>query len=187
MKAIRTLALVALTALAVPAMAQQFYFGAGLGRGNLNVSGTDLTGLSNAQVDDTDTTWTVRGGWRFHPNFAVEAGYYEFGKYAFTGRAGALDVSGDAKAESYSLSLVGIAPLGERFDLYGRVGYAHSKFKFSANGPINSKYAADTQEEATYGIGGRWHFTRNVSLFAEWMKNDKIKIDNYVGGIDFRF
>ena len=48
-------------------------------------------------------------------------------------------------------------------------------------------FAADTQEEATYGVGARWHFARNWSLFAEWMKNDKIKIDNYLGGIDFRF
>ena len=24
-------------------------------------------------------------------------------------------------------------------------------------------------------------------LFAEWMKNDKLKVDSYMGGIDFRF
>jgi len=187
MKVISTLAFVAVATIAAPAMAQQGYMGVGIGRGNLNVSGTDLTGLSNATVKDTDTSWSFRAGWRVHPNFAVEAGYTEFGTYEFSGRAGPLAVNGDAKAESYSLSLVGIAPLGEAFDVYGRVGYAHSKFKFSANAAIASAFSADTQEEATYGVGGRWHFNRNWSLFAEWMKNDKIKIDNYLAGVDFRF
>jgi len=175
---------------AVPAFAQfapSAYIGAGIGRGNLNINATEFTGLSNATVGDTDTSWTVRAGWRFHPYMALEAGYYEFGTYDFRGNAGAVTVTGDAKVESYSLSLVGILPMGEHFEGYGRIGYAHTKAKFSANTAISSAFAADTQNEATYGIGARWHFARNWSLFAEWMKNDKIKIDNYMGGIDFRF
>jgi OmpA-OmpF porin, OOP family len=190
-KTLSILAVVATTA-AVPAFAQMFapgagYIGAGIGRGNLNINGTEFTGLNNATVGDTDTSWTVRGGWRFHPYMAVEVGYYEFGTYDFRGTAGPITVTGDAKVESYSLSLVGILPLGEQFEGYGRIGYAHTKAKFSANAAIASAFAADTQEEATYGIGARWHFTRNWSLFAEWMKNDKIKIDNYLAGIDLRF
>ena len=163
------------------------YIGAGLGRGNLNVNGTELTGINNAQVGDSSTTWAIRAGWRFHPYFAVEAGYYELGEYDFSGSVGNVGVNGEARAESYSLSLVGILPLSEQFEAYGRVGFAHSKFKFSANAAIASAFARDTQEEATYGVGARWHFARNWSLFGEWMKNDKIRIDNYMGGIDFRF
>jgi opacity protein-like surface antigen len=187
MKAFAALALLTAT-VAVPAMAQtNWYAGVGVGRGNLNVSGTDLTGLGNAQVEDNGTVWGLDLGYRFHPNFALEAGYYDLGKYDFSGRAGAVNVTGNAKLESYSISLVATAPLGEQFDLYGRVGYAHSKFKFSATGPINSAFAADTQDEATYGIGGHWWFNRQVGLYAEWMKNDKTELDNYMAGIRFRF
>jgi len=190
MKSLTILAFVAAT-VAAPALAQPFapswYAGAGFGRGNLNINGTDLTGLNNATVEDNGTTWGVNLGWRFHPNFAVEGGYYDLGKYDFAGRAGIVNVTGDAKVESYSLSLVAIAPLSPQFDMYGRIGYAHSKFKFAANGPINSAFAADTQEEATYAIGGHWWFTRQVGLYAEWMKNDKTEIDNYMAGIRFRF
>jgi len=28
---------------------------------------------------------------------------------------------------------------------------------------------------------------KNVGLFVEWMKNDKIEVDSYLAGIDFRF
>jgi hypothetical protein len=50
--------------------------------------------------------------------------------------------------------------------------------------PVNEK---DHQNEATYGIGGRWTFVPQWALFAEWMKNDKIKVDSYLIGIDFKF
>lgn len=175
---------------AAPAFAQQqapsWYVGFGAGVGNLGMSGQDLTGLSNAQIDDTDTTYTVRGGYRFHPNLAVEVGYYDLGTYAFSNNDGAVPVTGSAKAKSYGVSLVGIAPMG-RFDLYGRLGWEESEIKANANTTLFTASASDRQSGATYGIGGRWNMSRNVGFFVEWMKNDKIEVDSYLAGIDFRF
>jgi hypothetical protein len=50
--------------------------------------------------------------------------------------------------------------------------------------PFNSK---DKENEATYGVGARWNVNRNLGVFAEWMKNDKIEVDGYVIGVDFKF
>ena len=50
---------------AAPALAQSWYLGAGAGRGNLDATGEDLTGLPNAQLKDTGTTYTARLGYRF--------------------------------------------------------------------------------------------------------------------------
>jgi OOP family OmpA-OmpF porin len=190
MKKFAMAALAAATLSAAPAFAQQvqqpWYVGVGAGVGNLNMSGQDLTGLSNARLDDTDTTYTIRGGYRFHPNFAVEVGYYDLGKYDFGGSIGTTSVTGSAKAKSYGISLVGIAPIGQ-FDLYGRLGYAESELKANAGTNLVSANAIDRQGEATYGVGARWNFTKEVGFFAEWMKNDKIKVDSYMAGIDFRF
>jgi OOP family OmpA-OmpF porin len=172
---------------AAPAFAQSWYLGGGVGRGNLNMSGQDLTGLSNASVDDTDTTYTVRGGYRFNPYFAVELGYYDLGNYGFNGKIGNTEINGSAKAKSYGVSAVGILPFGEQFDLYGRLGWAESELKASANTTLATATASDRQGEATYGVGGRWNFNKNVGVFAEWMKNDKIKVDSYMAGVDFRF
>jgi OmpA-OmpF porin, OOP family len=164
-----------------------FYFGGAIGGGHLNRSGNDLTGLSNASVDTSDTAWTVRAGWRFMPWLAVELGYYDLGKYNFSGtQRPNIPVNGTAKATSTGLSLVGILPI-DAFDIYGRIGYAHSQLKLDANTPNFSSGKDDSQDEATYGVGGRWTFTRNWAVFAEWMKNDKIRVDGYVLGIDFRF
>jgi OOP family OmpA-OmpF porin len=196
MNVLRNALLVAATLAAAPALAQPmpfsspWYFGVGIGQGHLNKNGTDLTGINNAQVDDTETTYTLRAGWRFHPFLALELGYYDLGKYSFHGRpfGTTLDIDGQAKAKSVGLSLVGIVPI-QQFDVYGRIGYARSELKLNASAtlaptPVNQK---DKQNEATYGVGAHWNFYPQWGVFAEWMKNDKIDVDSYLIGVDFRF
>jgi OOP family OmpA-OmpF porin len=165
-----------------------WYFGVGVGGGNLKRSGGDLTGLNNAQVDDNDTTYTVRGGWRFSPFGALEIGYYDLGRYHFSGTVlgSAIPVDGSARAQSVGVSLVGILPINN-FDIYGRIGYAHSELKFNANTELFTGNRNERQDEATYGAGVRWTFARHWAVFGEWMKNDRIRVDSYLGGIDFRF
>jgi OOP family OmpA-OmpF porin len=180
------IAAVAATLSALPAAAQ-WYAGAGIGRGNLGVSGTDLTGLTNATVEDGATVWGLNMGYRFHPNFALEAGYYDLGKYDFAGRAGAVSVTGDAKVESYSISLVAIAPLAEHFDIYGRVGYAHSKFKFAASDRSTAPSPRTRRTKRPMRWAATGGSTSKVASYAEWMKNDKTEIDNYMAGVTFRF
>lgn len=173
---------------AAPAFAQSWYFGAGVGSGNLDATGQDLTGLPNAQVKDNATTYTARLGYRFNPYLAVEGGYYDLGKYEFSGGSGASVVTGSAKAKSFGLSAVGIAPLGNNFELYGRIGIEESEIKVNANlGSLATGNASTKDTGATYGVGARWMFTPNFGLFAEWMRNDKIEVDSYLGGVDFRF
>jgi len=84
------------------------------------------------------------------------------------------------------MSLVGIIPLST-VDIYGRIGWAHSRLKFDANTDLFNRNQNDRQNEATYGAGVRWTFARNWAVFGEWIKNDKIRIDSYVGGVDYRF
>jgi len=196
MKAFRNLILASAIA-ATPAFAQwqssftpSWYLGAGAGQGHLGTSGTDLTGLNNAQVQTNETTYTVRTGVRLTPYAAVELGYYDLGKYSFHGTAigTTLNIDGQAKAKSVGLSLVGIVPM-DAFELYGRVGFARSELKVNASAtlaptPVNTK---DKQNEATYGVGARWMFVPNWGVFAEWMKNDKIDVDSYLIGIDYKF
>ncbi len=191
MKKLATILTLAAGLAAAPAFAQQstlpsWYIGGGFGVGNLGLSGQDLTGLTNASVDDSDTTYTLRGGWRFHPNFAVELGYYDLGQYAFSGTSGPVSVSGSAKAKSYGISLVAIAPV-DQFDFYARIGWEESEIKVNANTANLTGNVNDRDSGATYGVGARWNMTRNWGLFAEWMKNDEIEVDSYLIGVDFRF
>jgi len=198
MKVFRNALLAAAVLAAVPAMAQYgrpmsyapFYFGVGAGQGNLNRDAGDLTGLNNGILDDTATTYTLRWGWRFNPYGAIELAYYDLGKYTFAGDVPLTNVriNGEIKAKAFGISYVAILPMN-RFDLYGRIGYVNSELK--ANVHATNVLAAldqkDHQGGATYGVGGRWEFVPHWALFGEWMKNDKIKVDSYLVGIDFKF
>jgi len=199
MKSIRNVLLAAAVLAALPAMAQYrsssmsyspFYFGVGAGQGNLNRDAGDLTGLTNGILDDSATTYTIRGGWRFSPYMALELGYYDLGKYTFSGTVPATTVriNGEIKAKAYAISFVGILPMNQ-FDLYGRIGYANSELKANVHATtvLASLDEKDHQGGATYGVGGRWEFVPHWALFGEWMKNDKIKVDSYLVGIDFKF
>jgi opacity protein-like surface antigen len=190
MKKLAIIAALAACTLAAPALAQvppHWYVGAGAGVGKLNISGTDLTGLNNAQVDDSEVVYTVRGGWRFHPFMGIELGYYDLGKFAFHG-SGVGAVDGTARAKSVGLSFVAFLPINP-LDVYARVGIASSELKVNASTAIvgTPANAKDKQTEATYGVGMKWYFARDVAVFAEWMKNDKIQVDSYQFGIDFKF
>jgi len=45
----------------------------------------------------------------------------------------------------------------------------------------------ERQDEATYALGARWTFVPHWGVFGEWVKNDRIRVDAFMGGIDFRF
>lgn len=153
--------------------------------GVLHKSGGDLSGLDNAQLDNNDTSYTVRGGYRFSPYGAVELGYSDFGRYHFSSDAD--QISGSGRTTSADLSLVGIIPY-QQFDFYGRLGWAHSKLSVNANGPLPATANQnERQDELAHGLGVRWWFSPQWGAFAEWQKNDRIRIDSYVAGVDFRF
>ena len=198
MKALRTTLFAAALLAALPAFAQYgrpmayapFYFGAGVGQGNLNRDAGDLTGLANGNLDDTSTTYTVRGGYRFNPFLAIELSYYDLGKYTFAGDipGSSVRINGEIKAKAFGASVVGIVPL-DMLELYGRIGYVNSEMKANihATNVLASLDEKDHEGGMTYGAGLRWEFVPRIAVFAEWMKNDKIKVDSYLIGIDFKF
>jgi len=184
-------------AAALPAFAQQpaymspWYIGVGVGQGQLNTDSNAFNKVNNISVGSRETTYTVRGGWRFAPWAAIELAYYDLGKYDFHARpAGTtVDIDGEAKAKSWGVSFVGILPI-QQFDLYGRIGWVSTKTEVNASNnltvgsPLNR---SDKRSEATYGVGGRWNFLPQWGVFAEWMKNDNVSVDSYLIGIDYRF
>jgi OmpA-OmpF porin, OOP family len=200
MKMLRNALLAAAAAATFPAAAQfmppppgpylPFYIGAGIGQGTLDTNSNAFNDLNGVSVGSKETTYTVRAGWRFNPYFAVELAYYDLGKYDFHARpAGTTaDIDGSVKVKSYGAALVGILPI-DQFDLYGRIGWVRTKSEAQANSNLSAFPAngSNYKSDANYGVGGRWNFTPQWGLFAEWTKNDNVKVDSYLIGIDWRF
>jgi OmpA-OmpF porin, OOP family len=104
------------------------------------------------RAGDTDTSIRLLGGHQFNQNIAAEFGYIDFG-----------DVSGgSAKGKAFDLVGVGTIPLGNRFGVYGKLGFAWSEVKgFGQN---------ESGLDLTYGFGGSFEFSPTVSFRGEWQK-----------------
>ena len=86
---------------------------------NRAYDGSGFTVEKASVTDNADTGWKVYGGWQFHRNAAVELGYLDFGR-ATTHYEVVVPAQGTAirdgkyRMSGVELSLVAIAPIGER-------------------------------------------------------------------------
>ncbi len=175
MKNLALAAFVVATGLSAPCFAQNYFVDVGGGQGK--ASGDVESGRKSV--------WAARLGARLSPNFAVDAGYEDLGKYNVT--PSGIGVSGGTvKASAWGVSLVAIAPL-QQFDVYGRVGYARTESKANFSVPGEGTFGSkDRQNEAFYGVGGRYNWA-NFGFFVEWNKHDKVDINYWLLGVQARF
>ncbi|HJY77769.1 MAG TPA: outer membrane beta-barrel protein [Burkholderiales bacterium] len=138
-----------------------FYAGASVGQ-----SSSDCGALSGC--DDKDTAYRIFGGYKFHPNIAVEGGYSPLGSIEGSG----------IKAESNAWDVVGVGswPLGNNFSIFGKLGFYNAEVKLSGNAS-----GKKTTTDLTYGVGGQYDFNRNLGLRLEWSRYSGVKAPD-VGG-----
>lgn len=188
-----------------------FYVGgnAGQSRANINTGGisaavlsTGLVAAAGTTADETDTGFKLFGGYRFHPNFAVEAGYFKLGTFGFTTATvgPAATVAGSAENSSgFNIDLVVIAPINEAFSLFGRVGAQTSKTTISLAGVGAGGAAAisSSQTGSNYkaGVGMQYDFAK-IGLRAEWERyripggssgSSNADVDLFSLGVLYRF
>lgn len=130
------------------AYAEGGYIGASVGQ-------TTLDGLGFDKGDSLSFT----GGYRMSRGFAAEVSQVDLGKFesSFGGSAISTEVSG------LNLSAVGLLPIGDRVDLFGKLGLFMSKTTVNAFGAKGS-----TDDTAlSYGFGAAAHITRNFTVVLE--------------------
>lgn len=94
-KVLQTLTLASLVALlALPVIAQEAgypYFGLSVGQSKANIDEANITanllgaGLATTSIvsDERDASFKLFGGYQFNRNIAIEAGYFDLGKFGF--------------------------------------------------------------------------------------------------------
>lgn len=143
------------------------YVGVGAGWSKFDL-GSCAPGL---YCDDTDTGFKIFTGGLFSRAFGVEAGYVNLGKGAANG--------GDIKAQGLNVSLIGNLPIGDAFNVYGKVGglWGFTKTETAiAGGPSGHEQGFNI----SYGAGVRFDLNRNWAVQGDW---DHYRFD-YVSGND---
>ena len=154
-----------------------------LGNANSEIS---LGGLN--RLDDSQFAYSLGVGFAATENFSIEADYQE---------ASSLDaetdcppgfacliipVSTQADLTRISLSLVASVPLSDRFDVYGRVGWASWDIDFDG---ISAAF--DTSgDDLLYGAGLRASLSDFWTAFVEYQR---IELDVFTTniGLSYRF
>ena len=157
-------------------MDTNLYVGASIGQTHFN---NTCDGVVVISCDDKDTGYKGFVGWQFHPNFAVEGGYYHLGEATLNG----VGVTASAKVRGWELVGLAIFPVWQQLSLYGKVGAARSRVTGNSNLGISG---SDNSTDFTYGLGAQYAFTRNVAARVEWQRYNDVGGSN-VGKDDIDF
>ncbi len=120
--------------------------------------------------DKRDTAWKLYAGGKLNNIFGLEAGYTDFGKIRASG--------GDTKAWAANVSLLAGMPIGDRFNIFGKLGGLYGKTDVSASPDTIFDTGHKSGWGWTYGAGASFNVTQNVALRVDW---DRYKLD-FVGG-----
>lgn len=198
-KTARRLSLVALAVLgSTPVFAQDLlgpYVGANLGStrakfdtpARLDAFVGPGYAINSATGDNRDTGGKLYGGYRLSRNLAVEAGYFDLGRFDYlynTTPAGSLN--GNLRVRGLNLDLVGILPVSDRFSVFGRVGaaYTQARSSFGRTGVVPQ--AASRNEKDTnlkLGLGVQYAVTDRLSVRGEierYRVNDAVRSRGHI-------
>ena len=186
-----------------------FYVGGNVGqsRSKIDTASIDAAiraagaATSATTANEHDTGFKLFGGYRLHPNFAVEAGYFNLGKFSFTTitTGPAATLSGSAKNDNgINLDIVGILPFAEGFSGFARLGVQSSKSTVSITGIGPGGTASVSQSETKTnwkaGLGLQYDFNKNIGARAEWERyrvpdgsGGKANVDLFSVGMLVRF
>jgi OOP family OmpA-OmpF porin len=194
----------ALGAMSAQAADTGFYVGGSAGQAEVSdFSGADLDAelatlgiTSSSSTDDTDTGWKLFAGYRLMKYLAVEGAYTNFGEATAhsiitSPVSGVVDTT--LEAEAWTVSALGILPLGDKFSLFGRLGVNFWNADISAVGTGGGAAAAvsddDDGTDMVYGVGAAYSITKNLSVRGEWERYDfdDGDVDLLSAGISWNF
>ncbi|MDP2694775.1 MAG: OmpA family protein [Gallionella sp.] len=209
-KTVGTLGLVGCAVIASPfAMADDsgWYIGGNIGQSRAKIDDARITsnllggGFTTTSIadDNRDNGYKLFGGYQYNKNFAVEAGYFDLGKFGYTATvvpAGTL--TGTIKLKGLNLDAVGTLPLTEKFSVLGRLGlnYAQARDTFVGTGFVAVLNPNPSKNQVNYklGAGLQYDFTPSLGMRIEaerYRINDAVgnrgDVDMYSLGLVYRF
>lgn len=196
-KTIGTLGLVGCAAMSSPfAMAADsfWYLGGNIGQSRANIDDDRITsqlqaaGLATSSITDdhTDTAFKLFGGYQLNKNFALEAGYFNLGKFGYTATTIPPGTqTGSIKLQGLNIDAVGMLPLDKKFSVFARLGlqYAQAKDEFSSTGAVGAPPSSNINfKRGNYkaGLGVQYDFNRSLGMRVE---AERYRIDDGVGNL----
>ena len=130
---------------------------------------------SSSDVDKKDTAFGLNLGYQVNPYFALEGGYVDLGKLKYNSNISspvADAASGRLKASGWTFSGLGIAPLGNDFSAYGRLGLIRAKTEFNGSDAAGIGIAdqSNSKTAGLYGLGLNYDISKALATRVEWTR-----------------
>ena len=154
----------------------------------------------STNTEDSDIGYSASFGFRFSRYIAGELGLAQFGSLTSTLVADVdlpQDTEGFVPARfEYSfnvggpvISVLGILPIKDKFEFYGRVGYLFASVEREFTSKINCQRgltgnAQGDSQNLVYGGGLTWNISQAYSVRAEYMVLDEVGQGNRTGKED---
>lgn len=146
--------------------ARKSYIGLNVGQSDFSLgSGTGLFAS-----ESRDTAYSIYAGTYFNYNLGLEFGYTDFGR---VNRGG-----GSTRADGLGLSLVGKLPLGDAFNLLGKVGTTYGRTNVSSQPGSGIAAGDESGFGLSYGVGAEYAFNPQWSAVLQYDAQDL----NFIGG-----
>lgn len=152
---------------------------------------------STASIDDSDTGFGVGGGYQMNDHFALEFAYVDLGSASYSFDATVEDSGGDqaeadveleSSADGPVFSALGIWPIGERFSVFGRVGFSLLNAKGTARVTIDGETARANQDsqkaDPMFGVGAEYSIGKHFAVRLAWDRYMDVGTENTSGDID---
>lgn len=155
--------------------AEGFYAGAGVGLTQIEDEDQGV------KFEDNPFGWRVFAGYDLENNFAIEGSYVNSGEAKD-------DIDGtriEAELTAFTLSVVGLVPMGESSQLFGKLGYFDGEIEASAFGFS----AEDDEDGLTLGAGARFDLGNGIVIRGDvdWFDTELDTLWTIGVGVQFAF
>lgn len=196
MNMMKALVVCCLSALALPASADEsgWYMGLGAGVSKLDLdqtaAGSDGSStVARLQINDEDTGWKLFGGYRMNKYWAGEMSYVDLGKASgdvLISYPTQVTLGGSSETNGFALSGLGSMPIAAGLSVYGRLGLYRWDTDASALvnslGELKTVTQGDNGTDVLYGVGMQWEVFDSFGARVEWEHFNNVADDE---NIDF--
>jgi len=153
-----------------------FYLGGGAGQFNAGIDDVDDVDDTVDKWDDDDSAYKFFAGYRLNRFLALELDYINLGE-----PSGAV-VPGfnvDASVDGFAPFVVGTIPLGQHFEVFGRLGYYFYDANVGVEDELDNRVQFDEEsEDLVYGAGIGANIGDKFNLRFEYERYDLERLDD---------
>jgi opacity protein-like surface antigen len=151
---------------------------------------------TTSTLDDSDTGFGIAGGYQLNDHIAVEFAYVDLGSVDYRASTTVsdgvdeanADVALESSAQGPVLSALGILPIGERFSLFGRVGFsllnAEGTARVTLAGISQRASQSSQKSDPVLGVGAELSLSKHFAIRLAWDRYFDVGTADVTGDID---